>query len=162
MLAAQQERLGHSLPMTSLVPEATTQHLADAIGRNDPAARQGSLVALKPQGSRPPFFCVHPLCGEVFDFVVWARRLDPEQPFYGLRGRGLDGLEAPDTQVEAAAAHYIEAVRVVPPAGRHFLGGYGIGGSWPSRWPGSSERAANTSGSWQSCSRKRRTRHTDM
>lgn len=62
-------------------------------------------------------------------FHALAQHLGPEQPFYGLQPRGLDGESAPHTRVEEMAAHYIEAIRVVQPQGPYLLGGHSFG-SW--------------------------------
>ncbi|HEX5603948.1 MAG TPA: amino acid adenylation domain-containing protein, partial [Pyrinomonadaceae bacterium] len=49
------------------------------------------LVSIQPQGSLPPFFCVHAVGGNVFSYVSLARRLGLAQPFYALHARGLMG-----------------------------------------------------------------------
>ena len=42
-------------------------------------------MAIKPFGTRPPFFCVHGIGGEVLPFQPLARHLSADQPFYGLQ-----------------------------------------------------------------------------
>jgi thioesterase domain-containing protein len=58
-----------------------------------------------------------------------ARNLGPDQPFYGLQSRGLDGSRPPLTRVEDMAALYIREIRSVQPHGPYFLGGYCGGGT---------------------------------
>ncbi|MCB0197360.1 MAG: SDR family NAD(P)-dependent oxidoreductase, partial [Anaerolineae bacterium] len=88
-----------------------------------------SLVALQPQGSVLPLFCVHPLLGVVFPYLQLAHNMGREQPFYGLQAVGLDGRQPPLTCFEDMAAHYIKAIRTVQPDGPYCLGGWSLG-SW--------------------------------
>ncbi len=88
-----------------------------------PASR--CVVALQPGGTKPPFFCVHGIGGEVQGYAALARLMDPDRPFYGLRapldaGRAFPGIET-------LAALYVEEVRKTAPAGPYFLGGYSSG-----------------------------------
>ncbi|MFT3775978.1 MAG: alpha/beta fold hydrolase [Minicystis sp.] len=86
------------------------------------------LVAMKPTGSRTPFFCVHALLGSAFPYHHLAVHVDRDQPMYGLQARGLDGAHEPLTRVEDMAACYLEAVRVAQPKGPYHIGGYSFGG----------------------------------
>ncbi len=96
---------------------------------DSPGAPPGSpLVAMKPSGSRPPFFCVHALLGSAFPYHKLALHMPEDQPFYGLRARGLDGRERPRERIEEMAAAYIPAIRSVQPTGPYHLGGYSLGG----------------------------------
>jgi thioesterase domain-containing protein len=79
-------------------------------------------------GGAAPFFCVHPVGGNVLCYAELARLLGAERPFYGLQARGLDGAAPPRDTVEAMAAGYVEAIRSVQPAGPYFLGGWSLGG----------------------------------
>jgi thioesterase domain-containing protein len=54
--------------------------------------------------------------------------LGPDQPFYGIRARGLYLGEQPTDKVEAMASEYLAAVREVQPAGPYRLFGYCLGG----------------------------------
>jgi thioesterase domain-containing protein len=86
------------------------------------------LIAMKPSGSRPPFFCVHALLGSVFPYHRLALYMAPDQPFYGLQAAGLDGTRPPLDRIEDMASLYLEAVRTVQPRGPYRLGGYSFGG----------------------------------
>src|SRR5215217_3973042 len=87
-----------------------------------------SLVTIQPQGSLPPFFCVHAVGGNVFSYVSLARRLGVAQPFYALQARGLLDAQEPHTRVEEMAADYIHAIRAVQESGPYVLGGWSMGG----------------------------------
>ncbi len=82
------------------------------------------LVPLRSAGSKPPFFCIHPVFGVVLPYAQLAYHLDADQPFYGLQS--IDG-NLP-SRLEDLAAFYIEAIRSVQPQGPYLLGGWSFGG----------------------------------
>src|SRR5207253_11167405 len=96
--------------------------------RREQAATNSMLVAIQPQGSQPPFFCVHPIGGSVFCYRDLARHLGSDQPFYGLQARDLVPNQEPHASVETMAADYIEALRIIQPTGPYRLGGWSLGG----------------------------------
>src|SRR6266852_6630743 len=51
---------------------------------------ESPLVAIQPLGSGRPFFCGHPIGGNVACYVPLARHLGTDRPFYGLRAETLD------------------------------------------------------------------------
>jgi amino acid adenylation domain-containing protein len=127
-LMAEVEKLcGRKLPLSVLFEGPTVARLAELI--EQPEAPTASLVPLKPQGTRRPFFCVHPGGGTVFCYLELARHLSPDQPLLALQAQGLDGLQAPHTTVEEMAAHYIKAIREQQPQGPYRLGGWSFGGN---------------------------------
>ena len=86
------------------------------------------LVAIRSDGNRRPFFCVHGGGGNVIVFRDLARHIDAARPFYGLQAGGVDGAEISLFHVEDMAAAYIDAIRTVQPTGPYLLGGYSSGG----------------------------------
>ncbi len=62
------------------------------------------LITLQPgDKNRLPFFCMHPIGGNVFWYMDLARYLGAEQPFYGLQSAGLYGEREPLTRIEDMA-----------------------------------------------------------
>jgi thioesterase domain-containing protein/acyl carrier protein len=86
-----------------------------------------SLVPIRSHGNLPPLFCVH-ADGGAFFYTRFADYLSPEQPFYGLQARGLDGTEPPFTSVEDMAKHYLKEIRSIQPHGPYIIGGFSMGG----------------------------------
>ena len=80
-------------------------------------------VPIKPTGTRRPLFCPHTIGGNLFFYDNIARHLHEDQPLYGLPARGTDGIERPDSAVEAMAAHCIDNMRRVQPRGPYLLAG---------------------------------------
>lgn len=103
--------------------------LARRLGRRlaSTAPPPSPLVEIKPQGDKPPFFCVHPSGGAVACYYDLAHSLGPDQPFYGLQALGLAAEALRHTRVEDMAADYVAAVRGVRPDGPYLLGGWSMG-----------------------------------
>jgi thioesterase domain-containing protein len=119
---------GKILPVATLLQAPTVEQLANVLRQEAPSLPWSSLVAMQPHGSKPPFFLIHAAGAHVIFGYYLAHRLGPDQPFYGLQSRGLDGKQPPDTRMEHMAAHYIEEIRTVQPEGPYFLGGKSFGG----------------------------------
>jgi amino acid adenylation domain-containing protein len=120
--------IGHDLALSTLFEKPTIEELAKLL-RNGPARAMGALVAIQPNGSRPPLFCVHPAGGNVLCFASLAQALGRDQPLYGLQSAGLAGNGALDDTVEAMASRYLAALREVQPQGPYHLLGYSVGGT---------------------------------
>lgn len=88
-----------------------------------------SLVAIKPQGKLPPFFCFHGVGGNVLNYAVFSKYLDEEQPLYGVQSQGLDGLQPPLSSLEKMASHYLAEIQTIQPKGPYYLGGGSMGGN---------------------------------
>src|SRR5260370_41377857 len=117
-----EKRFGRRWPLATLFQAPTIAQFAATIER-EWSPEWSSLVAIKPNGSKPPFFCVHGLGGNVLEFSDLARRLDDDQPFYGLQSQGLDGKRPLLSSVEDMAAHYLKEMRELQPDGPYFIGG---------------------------------------
>ena len=128
LFALIEKRLGKRLPLTTVFQGATVEHLADALRQQATPGPPSSLVALRPGGSRRPFFLVHPAGGHVFPYVRLAQLLGPDQPCYGLQARGVEDGQDPHTRIEDMAAYYIQAMQTVQPTGPYLLGGWSMGG----------------------------------
>ena len=131
------------VPLRLLFEQSTLERMAlnvealliEEIGKEVQNGEAGApmprcLVEITPAapGARPPFFCVHPVAGDVLAFFPLARWLGPDQPFFGLQEPGLEDGCDPLTSIEAMAAEYLGAVRRVQPAGPYRLGGWSLGG----------------------------------
>lgn len=119
---------GHNLPLATLFQAPTIASLAALIQQGDDAQTWTSLVPIRPTGSKPPFFCIHGVTGDILWLKDLASLMDEDQPFYGVQARGLDGEAEPFDRLEAMAAYYLQQIRQVQPTGPYYLGGYCMGG----------------------------------
>ena len=128
LFAVIEKKFGKRLPLATLFQAPTVAEVADLLEREDRSAAWSSLVPLQRLGSKQPFFCVHAVGGNVLEYYDLARHLGPEQPFYGLQSRGLDGKQQPHTRITEMAAHYIKEIREFQPDGPYLIGGRSLGG----------------------------------
>jgi amino acid adenylation domain-containing protein len=122
------QQFGRELPLTALVREPTLAHLASLLRNGESAQVWSPLVPLQTQGRGRPFFCVHPVGGNVLCYRELAQRFGRERPVYGLQARGFLGEQVPREDLAAMAHDYVEAVRAVQPSGPYLLGGWSMGG----------------------------------
>ncbi|TQF10135.1 amino acid adenylation domain-containing protein, partial [Myxococcus llanfairpwllgwyngyllgogerychwyrndrobwllllantysiliogogogochensis] len=120
------KHLGRDLPLVAVFQAGTIEALAARL-RQVPG-RVSTRVALNTTGTGKPFFCVHPVSGNVLSYAELARRLGPEVPFHAFQSPGLEGGESPLESIEAMAARYLEEVRALQPTGPYRLGGWSLGG----------------------------------
>lgn len=129
MFAEMEKRFDKKLPLSILVQAGTIEQLANILLNVDEAADWSSLVALQPDGSKPPLFFVHGAGGHVLGFTALAQYLGPDQPVYGLEAPGRDGEQDPYDRLADLAAHYLYEIQRVQPQGPYFLGGLCMGGT---------------------------------
>jgi thioesterase domain-containing protein len=122
------QALGKTLPLAMLFHAPTIERLARVLREDEWTHHWSSLVPIQPSGSRPPFFCIHGIGGNVLGFHRLGRCMAPEYPFYGLQSRGMDGKNSFLATIESMAAHYIAEMRSVQPHGPYFIGGFSFGG----------------------------------
>ncbi|MFD7096137.1 AMP-binding protein [Streptomyces xanthophaeus] len=127
MLAQIREHLGIQLTFQALYADPTiaglARHLADT-GR-DPG---GVLLPIRPEGSLPPLFCIHPASGTAWSYAALLDTLAPDRPLYGLQARGLTGHETLASSIEEMAADYTTAIHSVHSGGPCHLLGASFGG----------------------------------
>jgi thioesterase domain-containing protein/acyl carrier protein len=128
LVAECERRFGVRLPLATLLERSSIEALAEVIdGRS--ATTFSPLVALKPDGSRRPFFCVHGIGGEALFLKPLAAQLHAEQPFYALQADPALRTLPPGELIPAMAARYLDAIRTVQPSGPYAIGGYSFGGT---------------------------------
>ncbi|GAB1543623.1 hypothetical protein NUACC21_62980 [Scytonema sp. NUACC21] len=128
LMAKIQQQFGKNLPLATLIQSPTIEQLATFLRQKNIPLSWSPLVAIRPGGSKRPFFCVPGGGGNVLYFHDLARHLSPDQPFYGLQALGLDGVSKPHTRVEEIAACNIKAIQSIQPQGPYLLGGHSFGG----------------------------------
>jgi thioesterase domain-containing protein len=114
------------MPLISIVRAPTVEKMVAEIELGGERISNGA-IALQSGGARLPLFFVHGLDGDVVGFTALARRLGPDQSFYGLRARGLDGEGAPPDRIEELASEYLPDIRRAQPHGPYVLGGFCMG-----------------------------------
>jgi amino acid adenylation domain-containing protein len=127
LFAQIEKTFGKNLPLATLFQAPNIEELANILRQKGWSASWQTLVAIQPDGFKPPFFCVHGGGDNVISYGTLARYLGSDQPLYGLQTNGLDGKQAPLSLIEDIATHYIKAILTLQPSGPYFLGGHCFG-----------------------------------
>ncbi|HVG22475.1 MAG TPA: amino acid adenylation domain-containing protein, partial [Blastocatellia bacterium] len=117
LVAQIKDKLRYDLPLSALVQAADVENLARMLRQQTGSTPESLMVALQPGGSKRPFFCVHPIGGNVLCYMDLARCMGTDRPFYGLQAAGLNGRPGSFARIEDMAAHYVEVIRAVQPSG---------------------------------------------
>ena len=121
-----QNRLNCELPLSALFQAPTIAALAKLLEK--PAEKPASpvLVPIQASGSGNPFFCMHPVGGQIMCYAGLSRELGADQPFYALQSP--DPSQSQPRTMEEMATLYIREIRHVQPRGPYLLGGWSMGG----------------------------------
>ncbi|MFD3586789.1 alpha/beta fold hydrolase, partial [Streptomyces sp. NPDC058683] len=86
------------------------------------------LFPIRPSGSKPPIFCVHPAGGLSWCYIPLTHYVPEEIPLYGLQARGVNDTGDLAGSVREMAADYIKQMRSVQESGPYHLLGWSFGG----------------------------------
>ena len=111
-----------ALPVIFEAP--TIAQLARVLRLKDWSAHATSMVAMRKNGSNPPFFCVPGNMSITYIHLKHlVKHLGPTQPFYGFQ----DGIQNP-SRIEHLAYTYVKEIATVQSKGPYLLGGVCMGG----------------------------------
>jgi aspartate racemase len=128
LIARIEKTFGKKIPVSAIFQSPTIAQLARTLCAGERSAGGSAVVAIQPQGTRPPLWLVHGVGGGMFwGYTNLSRYLGAEQPVYALKSRGLEGGDEFD-RIEDMAAAYVKELRAFQPHGPYFLGGYCFGG----------------------------------
>ncbi|NEP57336.1 MAG: amino acid adenylation domain-containing protein [Symploca sp. SIO2G7] len=127
LMAKIQQRFAQQLPLSTLLTNPTIEDLSSLI-RGESQISSSSLVPLQTQGSKQPFFCIHPAGGHVFYYQELSYYLGNNQPFYGLQAQGFSEGEQIFNKVEDMAEFYLKTIQEFQPKGPYQIGGWSFGG----------------------------------
>ena len=116
------------IPLVTLFQKATIGQVAELLEQSPRESSHQTMVPIQPEGSGAPFFCVHPVGGNVLCYASLADELGRDRPFYGLQSPVPDPQKKNFLNIEQMASLYIEEVRKVRPYGPYLLGGWSMGG----------------------------------
>ncbi|MEU7482642.1 thioesterase domain-containing protein, partial [Streptomyces sp. NPDC042319] len=109
----------------------STQIMADAIDETDRLEHAdpfGTLLAIRPGGTRPPVFCLHSGVGFALSYLPLTRYIGEEYPLYGIQAPCVVAGAPLPGSIEEIAAEYIAMMKEVRPTGPYHLFGWSLGG----------------------------------
>ncbi|MFD6497809.1 alpha/beta fold hydrolase, partial [Streptomyces sp. NPDC060188] len=122
--------LGVKLSIHRLLKTPTVAALSN-LGQVDSEEQDSALepvLDLRPVGSRPPLFCVHPGGGMAWCYAGLLRYVPREFPVYGLQARGLAADEPLPADLDELIEDYLGRIRAIQPYGPYSLLGWSFGG----------------------------------
>ncbi len=114
--------------ITTINGSPTVEALALALKGGNAIPATGSIVNLKPSGTRMPLYIVHGEDISITEFTAVAKHMDQDQPVFGFQPRRLEeGGSTPPT-MEQIATDYIQQMLKHNQGGAVALAGYSYGG----------------------------------
>jgi pimeloyl-ACP methyl ester carboxylesterase len=120
--------LGAEVPVRVVFEAPTVAGFLSRMGMSSEDGRSPLVLPVRPQGSRPPFFCIHPAGGLSWSYSPLAKYMPTDYPLYGIQARGFDGRDELPGSVQEMAAEYVEEIRAVQQSGPFYLLGWSFGG----------------------------------
>lgn len=125
-----EQNLSVNFPLSTLLQRQTIAELAAMIRQEESNLEWDHLMIIRPgSSSKPPFFCVNAIWGNILFYRGLASYLSSDQPFYGLQSKGLDGRQKPLTSIVEMASSYIQEMQRIQPQGPYYIGGFSWGGT---------------------------------
>jgi thioesterase domain-containing protein len=124
LMAQIKQQFGKDIPLATFLQNPTIEQLTTIVQKDLDYSSESCLVAIQPNGSQPPLFCLPGAGGTPFYLYNLARCLGQDQPFYSFQGNSFTAF----TQVEDIATQYIQALQDIQPQGPYFLAGHSFGG----------------------------------
>jgi amino acid adenylation domain-containing protein len=120
--------LGIKLSIRNLFEAPTVAGLGEQFYCNTHRDPFEVLLPLRPNGSLPPVFCIHPAGGFSRCYAGLLRHLPADYPIYGLQARGLKLQESLPQTLDEMVSDYIAQMREIQPNGPYHLLGWSFGG----------------------------------
>ncbi len=128
LLAAIERACGRHLSLAALYLHPTIARLADLMEASESVESAGSIIALRPGGSRPPLYFTRTMHGGAFVCDPILRSLPPDQPVYAFAYEDTHERERRGSTLEDQALSYCDELIAFQPEGSICLAGYSFGG----------------------------------
>ncbi|MFA6239911.1 MAG: SDR family NAD(P)-dependent oxidoreductase [Candidatus Hydrogenedentales bacterium] len=112
-----------------IAPEFEYELPKEGIKPKSQQSPSATLVPIKPLGSKPPLFMIHPAGGLVFPYYALIPYFDSDQPCYGIQDPALEPGHEALTKTEDMAALYVKIIQSIEPKGPYYLAGWSFGGT---------------------------------
>lgn len=115
-------------PISTIFQTQTIEELATAM-MNDSLEFGGILIAINPEGTKPPLFVIPGVGGSALGYAELARLMGDDQPMYCLQSPGLDGMQTPLENIDDIGHLFVQEIRKKQPNGPYTLVGFCMGGA---------------------------------
>ncbi|MEO6928048.1 MAG: amino acid adenylation domain-containing protein [Casimicrobiaceae bacterium] len=125
LVAAIEAATGIAFPLNALAATRTPRAIAVGLGQHW-SQWTSTRIVLNPDGAQPPLFAVAGASGYALRMLSIGRHLGPDTAFHALQPPQMQW--PPQASVTTMAAHYVEEILGVCPAGPYRLLGSSFGG----------------------------------
>ncbi|WP_297626967.1 non-ribosomal peptide synthetase [Nocardia sp.] len=126
------ERTGIPMPLQWMfldpTPAALALRLTEAAERPEVDPSMRVMLPMRPAGTGPALFCIHPAVGLAWCYGGLVQYIDRSHPVYGLQSPGVVDGGTADRTIHDLAVRYVDEIRRVQPDGPYHLLGYSAGG----------------------------------
>ncbi|WP_281337149.1 amino acid adenylation domain-containing protein [Flavobacterium eburneipallidum] len=122
-----EKHTGKRFPLSVLFAHSTVEKFAKLIS-NSEEIDSSCIVALKPNGTKVPFFMIHGGGLNVLNYINLSKHFDEDQPFYAIQGVGDNGFDNWYKSIDEMAADYVASIVKINPTGPYAIGGFCVGG----------------------------------
>ncbi len=119
------------MSLRDLITNPTPATLIGTLGLSSVRDALDGVLHIRPGGTEPAFFFVHPAGGLSWCYLPFARHLPEGHALYGLQADGLDGTGEMSGSVAAMAAAYVDRIRSLQASGPYHVVGFSFGGTPP-------------------------------
>jgi thioesterase domain-containing protein/acyl carrier protein len=127
LISTIETRIGVRLPLSALFQAPTFAALASMLARSHDQRHGAPIVAIRPEGSRPPLILLHSVDGNLH-WSQLVQHIGPDRPIYGIQqpddGQQLEHFD----RIEQMAERYVDELRRLRPHGPYHLFGHSFGG----------------------------------
>ncbi|MBO0800651.1 MAG: amino acid adenylation domain-containing protein, partial [Blastocatellia bacterium] len=102
--------LGVKLGISALFKHPTVAELAQRMQHSTDGNAFDVMLPLRPHGSLPPFFCIHPASGLSWCYARLIQHISDDYPIYGLQARHLTEPEYLPKSIEEISAEYLDHI----------------------------------------------------
>jgi amino acid adenylation domain-containing protein len=127
LFARTARQTGRDIPLALLFSGPTIRDVARALDQ-EPLGAETTIVPLQPAGSKPPLIVGHGVGGFLFRYSRLVRRLDHDQPVYGLCLTDSLVTSTRRLRIEDLARRYVADLVRLHPTGPLCLAGFCFGG----------------------------------
>lgn len=128
LMAKIKSKIGIAIPLIHLFQCPTVKELSRVLSCSDVKKSASHIILMREGGEKKPFFCVHPVGGNVLCYRALAKYWVDDRPFYAIQAHGLEEGENPYNSIEEMAKEYIKSMKKIQASGPYILGGWSFGG----------------------------------
>lgn len=119
------------LPLSIIFKHSTIEQMCKVIETSQSSESENSNIIPLQNGdvNKVPLFLIHPGGGGIICYYEFVRKMNIENPIYGIQSLGYDDNREPLKSIKHMAQEYVKEIVKMQPAGPYLLAGWSLGGT---------------------------------